>query len=732
VTLQGYEEYRITVEIVFSDGSVLDVTDYVKEIQIAYSLNLAVPEVAIIFQRPITRLEQSIEVVNLKIETYKHTGSILHTDRYKLVPTQTQHVVDAPLQRVQEALRQEGFNTSDRIVLFFYIKSVYDTVNYTVGPLIKFNTTLESVLNEILPDNCEIQLQSELELDKFLPQVFIKRQPFLSALNYLKYWYGLSKGPVCTVVVPKLDDTEDVDKTVLLLDDINASLTQVEMYRLELVVRMPGKEVEQDLIQEYEGTKFVIDYPIHFSTNVVNPVEYTFVIKPYRKLYQKLVLDETQLINQYGAANKGYFPEVENLLGYQLREKRLVNNHTGFDESFSPLTSMFAYEYMFNVRGLIRLGSIPTFRALWPSDHVKLTIQNPEFSEHSGLYIVESVLYRLTREESKEWQLGVELSVVRSNAYYQQVPYTEGEEQPGTTIRAPELSSISSEVTQLDQQTQNVASATQEATARLSEYRNNVDTYNAKVNELESLNQNVDSTLDSIQSSFDQIMEATSLDECNTYLDNILNYVNNVTNIINQISDRISEIRSTVDNITWSFQNLLLSIENLVQQVTDVRVPTLERVSQEMQKFTNNYTGFLVSSVTSAVDAIRNTVDSLISTPSSYVEGVRNTIYSTLDSFQRTYDYIQSQVTDIQSEVTEWKTLIEQELLDLAGLKQRVSSLQNRLDLDLDINITVCIDCGNILSEVHTRVSTNLDSIDSNIQNLSQGLISRVKELCEY
>ena len=732
MTPQSFEEYRVSVEIVFSDGSVLDVTDYVREIQIVYSLNLAIPEVAIIFQRPITKLEQSIEVVNLKVETYKHMGSIVHTDRYKLVPSQTHHIVDAPLQSVQQTLNQEGFNVSDRVVLFFYIKSVYDTVNSTVGPVIKFNTSLQDVLNEILPSNCELQLQSGLETNKVLPQVFVKKQPFLSAINYLKYWYGLSKGPVCSVVVPKLDDTEDVDKTVLLLDDINVSLTQTEKYRLELVVRTSSKETEQAMTQEFEGTKFVIDYPVHFTTKVVNPVEYTFVIKPYKKLYQKLVLDEIQLINQYGAANKGYFPEVENSFGYQLREKRLVNTHTGFDESFSPLTSMFAYEYMFNVRGLIQLESIPTFRSLWPSDHVKLTIQNPEFSDHSGLYIVESVLYRLTREESREWQLGVELSVVRSNAYYQQTTYSTHVEQPATSLKVPDLSGLSSEVEQLDQTVQSVTNTIQDSVSQLGDLQGHIESYSSKVTELqESINKHISDGLDTIQATFDRALNAASLDELNSCLDDILSHVDNVTNKVNHALDHINSILATVEQVKQTYERISQTIEDIVSQVTNVQLPTLPRVLQDIEKYDTSYISFVLSSILSRLGNVRNVVDLLPAYSKDYVDSIRSTIQEAINSVRAKYEYILRQAAEVQREVGDWQIFIQRGITTLERLKELIDKLRKGLDFDLDLDVSVCAKCGDILAQVHTHVDTNISDISNHVQGLSNELIGKVRKLCK-
>ena len=735
-----FEEYKVTVNITFSDGSVLDVTDYVREIQIMYSLNLAVPEVAIIFQQPITKLEQNIETVDLKVETYKHAGNIVHTDRYKLVPTQTQHTIDTPLQKAEETFNQVGFNTSERVVLFFYIKSVYDTVNHTVGPLLKFNVTLQDILNEILPDNCELQIQSQLELDKILPQVFIKRQPFLSALNYLKYWFGLSKGPVCTVVVPKLDDTEDVDKTVLLLDDINVSLTQSELYRLELVVRASTDSLRQDLAQEYEGTKFVIDHPVHFSSNVISPVEYTFVIKPYKKLYQKLTLDETKIINQYGAANKGYYPDVENLFGYQLRERRIVNNHTGFDESFSPLTSMYAYEYMFNARGLIRLESIPTFRFLWPSDHIKLTIENPDFSIHSGLYITESALYRLTREESREWQLGVELSVVRSNTYYQQTPYTEGvSEQPTPTPSPPNLSVASDEVSQLEQQTQTTDNLVQQASSHLREFENQLNTYNSSLTSLQNHIESISNSIASIQSDLDQIMRLTNLDECTTYLDNVLGNVNNVLDTIDQSLSQVTSVVDSMSQAIQTFHHMTNTITNLVDQVRNIRLPTLEQITQQLEQYAveyakecvDSYVNFVTSSVVSTLNDVKNIADSLEFMAEDYVRTLQSTVDGVISSIQQNYNYLQNQLNYVVNQVNEWKALIENSLINLDELKQRLEQMMNQLELELDFDISSCFECGNILGEIQAQYNASLDSIKTNSQNLRQNLTVKVKALCE-
>lgn len=730
--MNDFEEYKVTVNITFSDGSILDVTGYVREIQIMYSLNLAVPEVAVIFQQPITKLEQNIETVDLKIETYKHAGNIVHTDRYKLVPTQTQHTIDTPLQKTEETFNQLGFNTSERVVLFFYIKSVYDTVNHTVGPLLKFNVTLQDILNEILPDNCELQIQSQLELDKILPQVFIKRQPFLSALNYLKYWFGFSRGPVCTVIVPKLDDTEDVDKTVLLLDDINISLTQSELYRLELVVRASTDNLRQDLVQEYEGTKFVIDHPVHFSSNVISPVEYTFVIKPYKKLYQKLTLDETKIINQYGAANKGYYPDVENLFGYQLRERRIVNNHTGFDESFSPLTSMYAYEYMFNARGLIRLESVPTFRFLWPSDHIKLTIENPDFSIHSGLYITESALYRLTREESREWQLGVELSIVRSNTYYQQTPYKESESKQFVSTTTPvDLSRANSEVSQLEQQTQNIDNVVEELVLQLSDFQDCISECDCNFTSLQGYNQVISNKLDSIQTTIEQIMDSSSLDECRVLLNNILDSIDNVITNIDQVLDHISITADTVNQIVPSFQGVSDLASELVSQVVDMQTPVLDYVSQQMEKFDSNYIGFLTSTVTSIVNDIKGDIESLSTVDATYIESVRNTLTGTISASQQDYSYLRTQLGELTTQVETLINLIDNNLINLDELKDRVGNLQNQYVLELDFDTSVYFECSSSLWEIHDQYKTNLDSIKSNIQNLQESLINKVKVLCE-
>lgn len=405
------DNYKVDAKINTNLGT-FDISSHVRDIQIIYSLNLAIPEVAITTSKTVTdRYFKGIFDVDLKIDTYQHSESPLHTDKYKLIPNRSHNTMYSPTRKPSTPISEKRISTTKRDYMLFFMKQVFDTANFNVKAQILRNKKPIEVIEKVVPPFVEEFEKIGLKEKHKIPQIYLKHEPFLSILNYVKYWYGYSKEGVISAILPSKNPT-DVFNTRLFINNAHKLLKEGPISKT-FKIRNPstlGKAVREELSQN----QFVIDFPIEFESQTIDPVKYTIIGKPHNILFKKLECKESKLINKYGAIHKFYSREVENV-SEKYEKHKIISNHPAFKCCFDPIVSMLAYEYSFITRGVIKLQDVPSFRIVWPGDVVKVISDDPDQREQTGLYLVESVIYRLSREHSTTWENGIEITIVRTN-----------------------------------------------------------------------------------------------------------------------------------------------------------------------------------------------------------------------------------------------------------------------------------------------------------------------------
>jgi len=502
------DDYKIKAKLYTVAGE-FNISSYVKDIQIIYSLNLPIPQVAIVVTKEvIDKYFKDIIFLDLTIETYQHSESPLHIDKYSLIPILSKHDMYSPTRKVSLPQSERRIPNVGRDYMMFYMRQVYDAVNYNVHPQLLRNKKPYEVVDLIKPPNVEEFKKYKIQKEKKIPQIYIKKEPFLKVLNYIDWWYGFSSDAVIKCILPSKNSTDTSNVRLYIIN--THQLLKSENYEKEFVIRTPGAiNIPSLMKQELGGKTFVVSDKIQFSSHTIDPTKYTIVAKPHKILFKKLECDEKKLINKHGSVHVKYDRNKENVIGKANNIKHvIISEHPSYKCCFDPITSHLGYEYTFVTRGVVKFENIPTLRFVWPSEAIKIKSNDPDQRPHTGMYIVESVLYRLTREKGKTWQLGTEVTIIRTNMMKNDVnlasPSEPGSASPIIPVSkvndiSNNLKNIQSSVngfssnvkTEVSNIVDNTTQTISETTNNMSQVHNSGNNISQKINNITSLKESV-------------------------------------------------------------------------------------------------------------------------------------------------------------------------------------------------------------------------------------------------
>jgi len=590
------EEYRVYCTLNFKNGDTSDVSSLVREIRLLHSVNFAVPVVEIHFNRNSSIDYTQVSSAEVQIYYYGHDEHYKHIDKISLVNIGfPEHDINVPTGNVQTVFSNQGSAVLQPLTLYF--KSVYHTVNTTVGPVLKTNINIKDLIKDILPKNCKLSKYSLIDENRNIDQVFVPKLPFLKALNYLDYWFGLDKTTIFTILPEPNDDVH----CSLILENVNKALKS-GLFDKIIFFRQGHRVPLTELAAEPSGKVFVSDYPFKVQHNIIPKRKFSIITKPDKKLYSKVELDEMYLINNYSAVYKSFCNDENKHLEEEYL--KIINHTGGIDGDPTPVLSSLAIEHSFATRIIFRLAMIPTIQALFPTQRINVIVTDPAQAVVNGIWLVESTEYVFSRHQTRSWTLNVEVSAFRSNFEpkdcgkgllldiynFKEIPLP----------RSPVLESFNDN---LRKQSQYVKSRIDEALSQLLNGTNNINSKIETVNsDINNLKEHYQTIMSSQQFSSDIVQTTDSMYNTVT---NIINTLQNAKDSINNYSSSKSDIINMLKDTLSDYQDLVTTADMLPDEnFNSITIPNINDVMDVLN--TNNDSSL---SVLTDIDSLFNQVN---------------------------------------------------------------------------------------------------------------------------
>lgn len=404
--------YTLSAYLQTQDEEV-EVSPHILEIVMMHSLTIAFPEVFITFTSYISDIfRYGYSQLLLQIKYTKYSNEELFTETYNLIPAQTQ----AYIKPIVRSLGDHD-HVSNRPVRFrFRLKNCVQAAFKECEPLIKFNTNAKEIIESVKPENVEII--TNIESSKNIPQVYIPKSPFLELVRYLNRYFGFEENPTFISLIP---DTEQSTDCKLIIRDIQ-KISKSDFFEKEIICRPTSDNTDQNYATEEATTqkKIILDTPIIFrSKSIPHNIKHIIITKPNQELFKKTIFDVLDVFKEHTFSQGDYDPRKESstLLDGTYRALRWTG-HTGLsDGSPDPVISRIGTIQTSLNRAMFDLVDMPLC-TLWPCQIVRIKTDNPDDVDQTGNYLVESVYARLSRLETDTFQGYHNVSLIRSNRVY--------------------------------------------------------------------------------------------------------------------------------------------------------------------------------------------------------------------------------------------------------------------------------------------------------------------------
>lgn len=404
---QDYSPYQVTCEIYTSDNNTIDISSYLQEIIIQHSITLNQPIVHLSVTRTIIQTFQAkISYVNLTIKSVvnQNVGSV--TDKFKLLPKRSDLNL---LYDSSAAGDQAQMPSSALISLEFYIQPVYKFCNTQLTPSVYHDTTIETVINNIVTTN-----GAELDCTNFatdsIDQAFIPHNTLINVLHYLVFQFAITQNLNFLTVNY---DIKNQKPTVICRDILTCFQQEHFDITIDVLVSPTAKETSwQKQIQD--RTYFISQHGVSFNYNT--PQEYfkeaNSIIHPTDSLYQQQTYNYSDLAIAYRG-----FDMASNGLNELSLNNQSVLNLTNF--SGTPTAYLHKLQYISAISGesTIDISDIVSLQNLYPGCIVKIKYADPSYAKLVGLYLLQSFSYILKRESI--WENSTQVTLLRANVSWQ-------------------------------------------------------------------------------------------------------------------------------------------------------------------------------------------------------------------------------------------------------------------------------------------------------------------------
>ena len=426
-------EYDISKANLQVAGTSLDVRSAVREIIIFASLSMPYPLVSVSFLQLITRQFQTKYMkLDMQIDVWREFDQVKRKYRFKLVPFGTDTTIYMP-----DQTHKYYTMTANREFIEFTPEPCYKLATKEVGPVVEHNKPIKDIyeknknffpkvksLAQDFQGNPKTEYRNCILSQKKIDQFFMPKQSFLQALKYCQYWWGWYPNATIITIIPEFDINPivhhgKIDKAYLLIFDANQAIKMMAASQDNKIFIRDGNADFEDWAQDFSLDKdlFVIVPSVikNRILSIAHEQEYVVINKPKDLLYHRKQFKIKKLLDEHGIVFMDSDPKRDNYSPITNTPKRIISNHTGYEKNYDHFTSGRTTELGYGFRMEVESVLPIAITAIWPGNLARVRFLDADKQKFGGIWIVESVLHRLTREHGREWQHVTSVTLVRSN-----------------------------------------------------------------------------------------------------------------------------------------------------------------------------------------------------------------------------------------------------------------------------------------------------------------------------
>ncbi|MEM3827990.1 MAG: hypothetical protein QXP36_02070 [Conexivisphaerales archaeon] len=403
--------YIVSIVANLNNGKSIDISDAVISIKITQSVVYDAPVVEIyMFAKYIELLIDSLQTIDLTIDSYIRSSNMKHRVIYNLTPCDLNSLkVSLDTKNVTGYL--ESYQL--RLSLYFWITPCYNAAITNTVSKSYFNTTIQQILNEITDTSVVEKIEYNILNTTPIEQVLLKQIPYISQLDQLDFYFGLTPN-----VCPRVINPSFTDKTKCVVNILDTK-EAVEKNAYTATIHIVSDQTMSDaLSQEYKDPSHYLSlghYKVENNQQNTFSNNYLTVTKPSNTLYQ---------LNSYGPTELAtYYKNVDISLNslktvYNDFHPIVITSETGNTNSDSWAKSIFGEFLLFSSRLHVGIYEPATIQNLQPGHVVNVDISVTKDIPYSGLYMVESVIQTFAISSSADWKNTTTVTLVRTNTQW--------------------------------------------------------------------------------------------------------------------------------------------------------------------------------------------------------------------------------------------------------------------------------------------------------------------------
>ena len=407
--------YAISFELVIKN-SVIDLSSNINSIKIIHNINDIQPIFLInIDTRILQNFNSNYKYAKLTINSNLINTSSLNQNTYFLLP------YSLATKTYSTNMKNDDMFDNSTVNLTFISKNCYNCLNASINTYISHNTNITNVLNDIKPNNTNLLLSKNININN-IDQICIPKQSYLGALKHILHLFSLYPGATIFTSFP--DSSNESLNTNIYIKDINKEMKS-NNYDFTIIQVLAGQNdyhnnISQQFTKSNKPTIVTNQNIIYNSNSAANMTinNYNVLVKPLDQLYNVHNYTKNELINNYGIVDGNMDSNEDNYSELLNDTHQIVNKHSGgYNNSFDWFTSNITKELANMNSILISVNQKQYLGQLWAGQIFNLDISDVEAVKFSGKFLLSKIEYILNCSNPLSYNMYINLTGVRSNLF---------------------------------------------------------------------------------------------------------------------------------------------------------------------------------------------------------------------------------------------------------------------------------------------------------------------------
>lgn len=407
--------YAISFELVIKN-SVIDLSSNINSIKIIHSIEDIQPIFLINMNtRILQNFNSNYKYAKLTINSNLINTSSINQNTYFLLP------YSLATKTYSTNMKNDDMFDNSTVNLTFISKNCYNCLNASINTYISHNTNITNVLNDIKPNNTNLLLSKNININN-IDQICIPKQSYLGALKHILHLFSLYPGATIFTSFP--DSSNESLNTNIYIKDINKEMKS-NNYDFTVIQVLAGQndyhnDISQQFTKSNKPTIVTNQNIIYNSNSAANMTtnNYNVLVKPLDQLYNVHNYTKNELINNYGIVDGNMDSNEDNYSELLNDTHQIVNKHSGgYNNSFDWFTSNITKELANMNSILISVNQKQYLGQLWAGQIFNLDISDVEAVKFSGKFLLSKIEYILNCNNPLSYNMYINLIGVRSNLF---------------------------------------------------------------------------------------------------------------------------------------------------------------------------------------------------------------------------------------------------------------------------------------------------------------------------